>query len=180
MKKTEDTIERRKKRAIQALLTYPTIDEAARAARLPREIVSAFLADAEFREAFNRAVAEVDLETMLCRHQAERLAVGRLRDILADPRAPSRMLKSAIEVALSSKTRLDPAAMAKTLQPETSSDRRVRHMVAQGLDMMILKAARMGLQLSPELQRIDDAVKASIEKEDDARAATFDKKDRKN
>lgn len=135
--KVQKTAENRRltgkqERTILALLSEPTIQAAAKAAKMSERQVYTWLKEPTFAAAYREARAQAVSQAVARLQQASSEAVDTLQTVLADPAAPApakvNAAKIILDVAIKGteleqiKQRLDELERSKELPPEQEKD----------------------------------------------------------
>jgi hypothetical protein len=171
MKKREEG----RRALIEALLTYPTITEVARAVRLRTEDVHALLDDPELIRELRLAQRHANAEHLLFLKQSAGPALRILVGAMLDTRAPIGVRVRAADRVLEAAGRVDPDVVLKALEPETTDERRRNLMMAEWDVMLIEKVEMLGgrlkSKLPPDLQELQARVDKRMNEENQAKAA---------
>ena len=100
-----EKLTRRQDAAILALLTHPSIPEAAKAAQVSPKTLWRWMQREDFQAAYQRARREVVRRGLANLQEAVTEAVQTLRDVMADPKAPASARVSAARTVLESALR---------------------------------------------------------------------------
>lgn len=100
MKGHGEKLSRKQEQAIAALLTYPTIEQAAKAVGVGETTLWRWLQDEDFQELYRQAKREVVSQAITRLQQASCEAVEALREIINNAEAPAHARVSAAKAVL--------------------------------------------------------------------------------